>query len=220
MKEIDFIPEWYKADRKRKQRYVRQYTWIGIVLAVMMVWSFIAGRHVERLHAEVDDIQIAFERGKTRVEQAQELQRQIADMKEKMQMLSVIAPRTPVSSLIGEVSYLAGSNIILSRLSFQNEPFQEDRPQGTLPSTAVVQVAASGKPGQAAAIPNTPSRTRVVLNGIAATPADAAALISVLEQTDYFEQVAPVFTRAKKVKDTEVTEFEIRCYVADYQVLK
>ncbi|MCI0498221.1 MAG: hypothetical protein L0Y36_00870 [Planctomycetales bacterium] len=219
MKEIDFIPEWYRADRKRKQRYVRQCVRVSIVLALMMLWSFIAGRHVERLHAEVTGIQTAFERGRVRIEQAQELEQQIAAMREKARMLTAIAPRTPVSSLMGEVSCLVGNNLILSRLSFQNEPLREDCPQGTSPSAAVVQAAASGKQ-RPAAIPSVPSRMKVVLTGIAAAPADAASLILALEQTDYFEQVAPVFTRAKKVKDADVTEFEIRCYVADYRIEK
>lgn len=220
MKEIDFIPEWYKAGRSRKRRYVHQCTWMGVLFMVMVTWSFIMGRHVEYVRAEVDSIQGVLEQGQVRVEQSLELERQVADIKEKLQMLSSVAPRTPVSALIGEVSYLAGGNVILNRLLFENEPLPENRPQGTMPSTAVVQTAGSEKKDKASSMPNAVSRMKVVMTGIAAMPSDAAALISALEQTDYFEQVAPVFTRAKKVKDLNVTEFEIRCYVADYRIEK
>ena len=68
--------------------------------------------------------------------------------------------------------------------------------------------------------PKTPLRTKVSLTGIAARPADAALLIARLEQTDYFEQVTLVFSKPQKFKDNDVTEFEIRCFVADYRIRK
>jgi len=128
MKEIDFIPEWYKAGRSRKRRYVRQCTGMGILFMAMVTWSFVMGRYVEHAHAEVEGIQGVLEQGQVRVEQSLELERQIADIKEKLQMLNSVAPRTPISALIGEVSYLAGGNIILNRLSFEND-LSRERPR-------------------------------------------------------------------------------------------
>ena len=58
----------------------------------------------------------------------------------------------------------------------------------------------------------------MVLTGIAAQPADAAALIARLEGTPYFEQVVLVFSKPKTVQQQDMTEFEIQCTVADYRI--
>ena len=218
MKEIDFIPEWHKADRIRKRRYSRQYILTAIVFATMVVWSFVVGHHVERVSAEVEEIQTVITRGNERVERALTLQSEIAEMEQKTKLLEKIVSRTKVTAILGELSYLIQENIILSKLSFTNEPIEEFEKKNRTPG-AVVQMGMTTKQ-QDAVVPEFPSRQKVTLAGIAARPADAAALIARLEQAEYFQQVALVFSKPKKIKDKDVTEFEISCYVADYQIQK
>ncbi|MDH4202513.1 MAG: PilN domain-containing protein [Phycisphaerae bacterium] len=218
MKEIDFIPEWYKADLVRKRRYARQYTIIAVIFAVMMVWSFIVGHHVNHVGAEVEGVQAAFAKGRDKVRQTQLLQSEIAEMKQKAAVLDTITSRTKITAILGELAYLVQENIILDRLSLMNEPIEELKKE-TPASGAVVQIGGS-KEQQNAVVPKTPSRLKVTLSGIAARPADAAVLIAGLEQADYFQQVALVFSRPKKFMDNDVTEFEICCYVADYRIQK
>ena len=220
MKEIDFIPQWYKVGRERKRRYVRHYTLMVVLFTVMVGWGFVVNGHVARVNAEVEEIQTAFEKGRIRGEQAVYLKSQIAEMKEKTTLLDKIASRTTTTAILGELSYLIGENVILSKLSLQNELIQNIKKQNFSASAAVVHVGDSQKDDQDDVIPSSPSYCKVVLIGIAARPADAALLIARLEQTDYFDQVSLIFSKPKKVKDRDVTEFEIHCYVADYQYLK
>nr|MBC8379068.1 hypothetical protein [Planctomycetota bacterium] len=51
MKEIDFIPEWYKASQNRMKRYHRQYILLASLLTIMMAWSFIIGGYIEKVRA-------------------------------------------------------------------------------------------------------------------------------------------------------------------------
>lgn len=218
MNEIDFIPEWYKADQVRKRRYARQYTIIAAIFATMMVWSFVVGHHVKSVSAEVEGIQAAFAKGKDRVQQTLKLESEIEAMKQKAALLEKITSRTKMTAILGELSYLVEENIILSKLSLTHEPIEGFKKESSV-SGAVVQIGDS-KPQQNPVIPAVPSRVKVILTGIAATPADAASLIARLEQAEYFEEVALVFSRPKKIADKNVTEFEIRCFVADYQIQK
>ncbi|MHC4950765.1 MAG: PilN domain-containing protein, partial [Planctomycetota bacterium] len=213
-----FIPEWYKADRVRKRRYAHQYTTIAVIFAIMMVWSFVVGHHVKRASAEVEDIQTAVVKGKERVQQTLNLQSEIAAMEQKTMLLDKITPRTKMTAILGELSYLAQENIILSKLLLTNEPIEALKEKSSVPG-AVVQIG-DLKQQQNPVIPSAPSRLKVTLTGIAATPADAAALIARLEQAEYFQQVGLVFSRPKKITDMDVTEFEIRVFVADYHIQK
>lgn len=218
MKEIDFMPDWYRTELRRKRRCRRQYVLLAALIAVLAGWSFVAGHRLEQARAEVRSVQDRFESEQEALVRVIRTQSEIAVMQQKQTLLESITPRTTLSAILAELSHTVGENVILSRLTLTNEPIARaaavsDRAAGT------VQIGTSRKEEQSA-FSQAPSRTKVVLNGIAARPADAAALISKLEQGGYFEQVAPVYTRARKLKDNDVTEFEIRFYVADYRIIQ
>ena len=218
MREIDFIPEWYRTDRVRKRKYVRQYTLIGSLFLLMMVWSFIVGGHVDRVAAEVQQLQTDLEKTVNRAEQVAVLQDEITVMKEKMALLNRIKPRTQLTAILGEIAYLMRENIILSKLLIKNEPIKGSN-ENTTASRVVVQVEKTKK-DQDAVAPPSPCRLKIVLAGIAAQQSDAASLIAQLEETPYFEQVALVFSKPKTINQQDVTEFEIQCTVADYRIYK
>jgi hypothetical protein len=217
MKEIDFIPEWYKANQNRKKSYHRQYVMLACLFVLLMVWSFVVGEYIDQLRAEVEDIQLVFEKGKEKVNQALSLEAEIALLQQQSQLLETTAPRTDISPILAELSWLIRDNIVLSRLSLKNEPFEYTNSKA---STAPGVVHVGSAPQDKNAVSAQATRIKITLTGIAARAADAAELISHLEDSDYFEQVSPVYTKAAKVKGRDITEFEIRMFVADYNVQK
>jgi len=52
MKEIDFLPEWYKSGRRRQVSYRTQYIALGGVFVVMMVWSLITTHSISKARAQ------------------------------------------------------------------------------------------------------------------------------------------------------------------------
>lgn len=216
MKEIDFIPEWYKASQKRRQGYHRQYVLLASLFGLMIGWSFIMGRHVQDVSADVEGILSVVEKGRAQVDEGSHLEAEIALLQQKADILERAASRTRTTAVIAELSHLAGDNVILSRLKLQDEVIEDkNKKQTSSVSPLAVQVGGS-KPATEAVLKQ--MRTCVTLTGIAAAPADAARLISELEQSPYFEQESLVYSRPKMVQKHDVTEFEIRCYVADYQI--
>lgn len=218
MKEIDFIPEWHKADRKRQKSFRRQYVLLALLFAMLMGWSFVVGQHVERVSADVRDIQGLFEKGKMKIDEGLLLEVEIADLKSKTRVLESLSPRTNVSAVIAELSWLVREDVILSKLSFKNEVIAEGAKSKSTGAAAVVQIGASGQKTSDADQLLRPMRTRMTLTGIAAEPGDAARLISQLEQSAYFEQETLVYSKPKEIRDNDVTEFEITCVVADYKI--
>ncbi|MCE5186320.1 MAG: hypothetical protein LLF76_09370 [Planctomycetaceae bacterium] len=215
MKEIDFIPDWYRADQNRKRRYHYQYALLAILLTVLTAWNFVLGHHVQRVRAEADATQAIIEAARQRIDESLTLQNNIDEVSHKTSELEAVVPRTRTSAILAELSYVAGENIIFRDLKLQLEPVNAGSAPSAVNAQAIVKVA-SAETAQAAQ--PVPVRIQVVLGGVAARPADAAALIYRLEQSAYFEQVVPAFTRAGKLGERDVTEFEIRCYVADYRL--
>jgi len=69
-------------------------------------------------------------------------------------------------------------------------------------------------------------RFKVVIKGIALNASDVAELICRLEDSPYFCQVVPSFSRNIKTKtgsgpdamSNQVSEFEISCYLSNYEI--
>ena len=67
-------------------------------------------------------------------------------------------------------------------------------------------------------------RFKVVMSGVASNARDVGELICRLEDSPYFCQVIPSFSRNKKIKtksitsgrDFPVSEFKLSCYLANY----
>ena len=57
MKEIDFLPEWYKTGRRRCETYRTQYIGIVGVFIVMLLWSFLTGRSISNAEARLNEMQ-------------------------------------------------------------------------------------------------------------------------------------------------------------------
>ena len=218
MKEIDFIPEWYREGRKRKRCCIRRYTLMAVMFALMMMWGAVINGHIAQVSAEVEEIQTSFQKTRMQGERAIQLKNQITEMRERTMLLDKIESRTKMTAILGELSHLINENVMLSKLSLQNEVIPNPDREGA--AAAVVYTGGFQRSSQDDVLPLSSFHCKVVLTGIAASPADAAMLISRLEKADYFNQVSLVFSRPREFEDKDVTEFEIRCYVADYQHLK
>jgi len=217
MKEIDFIPEWYKANQNRKRRYHRQYVMLGSLLVIMVAWSFVIGSHIKQVHADVQAMQTMYENGQLKVDEAMVLESEIAVLKQQVGLLEDAMPRTTISTILAELSWLVRDAIVISKVSLMNEPIERLDEQH-VETAGVVQIGTASQDKDT--VKPRPIRTRIVLTGIAARGAEAAALIARLEESEYFEQVTPVYTRGKTIKNKDVTEFEINAVIADYKLQK
>lgn len=218
MKELDFLPQWYRADRSRKQRRRRYCVLFGLIAGLVGFWSFIVGQSVGGLKAQTQEMAATLEQGQQVIQMAMEMDEQIARLSRQTQMLESLTPRTSVSAVLGELSAMACDNVIFSRVTLTLEPIAEAVKPAT--TTAGVVRLGAAKSEAASPLPSTPQRMRITLTGIAAGGADVARLIERLESSVYFENVAPGFSRAKKINDCEATEFEMICTIADYRVQK
>ncbi|HDS83952.1 MAG TPA: hypothetical protein ENN97_01965 [Phycisphaerales bacterium] len=219
MKELDFLPDWYRADRQRKQRQYRHYVLFGLIVALLAGWSFMLGRSVVGLQAQSRQIESVIEEGRQTLQAAQELRLQIDRLNRETEILEALTPRTTVSAVLGELSHCVNERIMFSRVSLIQESIKDAKTASAASQTGVIRIGGSKSDGPSP-LPKEPQQTKITLTGIAAGGADVAGLIERLEISDYFTAVSPAFSRAKKIGDKTVTEFEIICTVADYHIVR
>jgi len=215
MKEIDFLPEWYKQRQLLRRQHRDYYIGLGLILFIMLTWSVFANGRVAQVKArntKLKDTNVSQSNFGIEYSKAQAAYSQI---KTKADDLKLIETKIRVSNLLAELSYIIDGRVVLSRMDIQAEPFEKGSANST--NSGALRVAgaysAQGNTNEGQMV-----RSRLTLAGIAANAAEVAQLISKLEASDYFIQIIPGFSRNVTVNGYQGSEFEISCYLANYEI--
>ena len=83
MKEIDFLPKWYRSGRRRQIGYRTQYAVLGGIFLMMVLWSFIAAHSVSRATAEVARLESEVAEAEGVSQKFAEVEGRIAELRKK-----------------------------------------------------------------------------------------------------------------------------------------
>lgn len=222
MKEIDFIPEWYKSGKRRQVSYHTQYFALSCVFVVIVVWSFVTGHSLNRAVAK-----LSAEKARTSEEthglgEFIRIKSEKADLRNKAKLIAKMDSRIDIASVLAEMSYLFDDKAVLKSVEFTAEKF-EDKEQKKTGSGSVVRYAGKrGSSGQSLVLGAV--RFKVTLEGVASNPSDYTKLVLRFEESDYFRDVSSsLHSVGTKVGGTSTTEsiqvsgFKIVCYLANYK---
>ena len=218
VKEIDFLPEWYKAGRKRKVSYKRQYTAITSLFMVLVVWSFVVDHSASIADAKIKQRRnfIGINQGIT--SEYNQIKSELQRLKAKADLLDKLSPTVNFAHVVAELSFVVNENIMLSLLDIVAEEIEKPEVKPTT-AKAVVKLGSSVSASDEA-ITEADYRFKVTIAGIAAGAPEVATLISRLESSPYFCNIVPGFSKTKEIDGYLVTEFEISCFVANYVLQK
>lgn len=210
MKEIDFLPEWYKTGKRRRGSYRRQYIVIAGLFATMLTWSFAASYSISAVEAQVDIMQKSLD-GHHGVEaKFNQYNQAFSLLKERANRLDRLVPSVGISAIFAELSYTATDNIILTKLEITSEKFKDE--SGKSMSGRVG--SRSRKQEKNSAMPDPESRYKIHITGVAAAAADVNSYISQMEKSQYFCLVVPELIQ--QMKDSTTADFQISCYIDNY----
>ncbi|MCX5632202.1 MAG: hypothetical protein NTW93_00765 [Phycisphaerae bacterium] len=205
MKEIDFLPEWYKQGRLQQQKHREFYIALGLIVFIMAAWGVFANGRVAIAKAKNTSLQnVKLIRVRSGAEYNQ-ADNEYKRLKSKYQILESVKSHIAVSNVIAELAHLLDSGIILKKLEIKAEPF-----------TGRDGVAGQGANRQS--LSDKKVRFKVTFTGLAADAAKVAEIISKLEKSGYFFQIIPSFSRNTIVNGYQASEFEITCYLANYKL--
>ena len=234
MKEIDFLPKWYKKGRQRQISYRTQYIALGGIFVVMMVWNFVAVHSISKAKAELVNAESKQAKAESVSQEFAKIKNEVKRFQKKVNILAEIDSRIDVASVLAETSFLIDEKIVLNKVELKAERFGDGR-KASPKSISAVRVAQGRLDGKAAPLPGQ-CRFKVVINGVASDSSNVGDLICRLEDSPYFCQVYPSYSRNKNVtaasavvsrpvskkgagragENYQVSEFEIVCYLANY----
>ncbi len=212
MKEIDFLPQWYRDKRRREGHFRIQYLGLVCLLVVMLVWTISMAHAISAANRKLAALQDGRSAGNT-VGLFQQMRSEMDMLRSQEAVLAKIDQHLNISAAIAELSYISGSRIKFQRIAFSAEKFpqksQADLPANTIRAVREAMVDKSG-PYEG------DIRFKITLRGIASDATQVASLIRRLEDSPWFFKVIPAYCRNGTISQYTVSEFEITCYVANY----
>jgi Tfp pilus assembly protein PilN len=197
MKEIDFLPEWYKSDKRRQVSYRTQYIAISSVFAVMMLWGFISTRSISKARAQIAQLTTKQTQAEIVSAKYAGIEDEIKALRKKAESIEEIDSKINVASVLAEMSFLIDERIVLKKLEFVAEKFENGQEKKSSSVDNVVRVVQSNM-GNKKALPLGNVRFKVIIIGIAADTNDVAALMCKLEDSPYFCQVVLSYSRGNE----------------------
>jgi len=225
MKEIDFLPEWYKTRRRRQIGYHTQYVALVIIFVAVILWNLIDIHLVSKATAELEDLKSKVASIEGVSQEFTRIKGEIAELQGKADILKEIDSKIDIANVLAEISFLSNKKIVFGKIEFIAEVFADGQEKKTPGGSAIK--AAQAKFAKKSTLSLGDVRFKVIINGVAPDASDVATLICNLEDSQYFCQVYPSFSRNKEMKATtkgvkqgtsyQVSEFEIGCYLANYR---
>jgi len=214
MKEIDFLPEWYRTGARRLNNYHTLYVATISVFLMIVASSFITSWSVSRARGQLNQMQNTYAAGSEVSREYAEVKDELARLTRQADILERLDSKIVVAHVLGELGFLTDKKIVLNKVGIRAEPFDDttDNQHGLSK-----QVRPARPSGNKALLLEKDVRFKVLISGLAADAADVARLVRRLEESQYFRKVVPEMSRNKKMKHKQVSEFEISCYVANYE---
>lgn len=232
MKELDFLPEWYRNGRRRQSHMRKQYVALVLTFLAMISFNVTATHRASRAAAELTRCQDQHMEAEGVIYEFNRIAKELNALKVRAGLIDRIDSKVDVAAILAELSHLIGESVVLRNVKLVAEPFGRATEEGAAKHTVMRIVAKPEDSTKDTALGN--ARFRVILTGVAVHPSDVADLVCRLDQSSYFRQVSPSFSRgvkltsgaetapadkttAKGLETLDVTEFEIGCYLANYE---
>ncbi len=206
MKEIDFLPSWYKKNRRQLQGYRWQYAVIMTSFAFMVSWSFISGKIVNSSSA----IEQARLENQNTMKEYEQYKKEIARLSEHRALLEKYESKMNISNILAEISYLVGNDIILSNIEIISDTHKSETKSR---KSSVIRTSRSSDGTDAF----NNEIFKIVIKGVSSDNNSVADLICQLENSSYFTKVSLGYTKEVSVKQKQVSEFELGCHLANYR---
>jgi hypothetical protein len=241
VKEIDFLPDWYKEGKRRRVRTRWQCIALSVIFLAMIAYNTISAHRIAAATAALSLLDEQRMQAETVMHEFDALNKEVAAFQAEVQSLQRMDSRIEPAAVLAEISHVVGRHIALSRVEFIAEPVASEKGTAPRKSTTVRTASSTRKSGKSQPLGDV--RFRVLLAGVAANSENVGELVCQLEASSFFRDVYPSGFRNTTIdvpvvraqdpaessaktpgpeskKRLQVSEFEITCYLANYEEIE
>lgn len=205
MREVDFIPSWYRASRQRKRDLVIRAVFLGVLAVEMVLIS--VGFYAQRaaVRKNLAELEASFEGQAEVITDISQLVLRLEELRNKRQLLSDVGGGAPVHGVLAELSRLMPDATALTRV-------------GLTQSRRIGEAGRreAGDAGKVVAQPDDDEAT-LEITGWAASDIHVGSLMSNLARSPLFGDVRLRYSRPVAVNDREVRAFQLTCELPQFE---
>jgi Tfp pilus assembly protein PilN len=204
MREIDFIPSWYRASRRRKRDLVIRAVFLSVLAVEMILVS--VGSYIQRAAAREDlaELETSFAGQAEVITSLSQLVLRLEELRDKRQLLSDVTGGAPVHGVLAELSHLMPEATALTRVGLS-----QSRRIGAAGRQK------EGDAGKVAAQPDDDEGT-LEITGWAASDVHVGSLMTNLARSPLFGDVRLRYSKPVAVNDREVRAFQLTCELPQF----
>ena len=220
MKEINLIPQWYQESKKHRSRCYIQYIAIAAAFILVVLICVAAEAYVAAGKSRLGNLEKEYEAYRDTSNEYEKMRARINELKKKTSIINQIDAKMDITCVLGEISFLLDDALIIKKIEITSEPFAGETKKAAGNSSGL---RVANQYGNSSKTCEGNIKFKISLNGIASQAGKVADLICKLEESPYFFQAAPSFSRNITVSSGRqgqpeyyAAEFEISCYLANF----
>lgn len=221
MKNIDLIPQWYKASKRRQRSLRGQYIFLSAAIVIVVFWNFVNANSLSNAKAQYHNKQRLLDDSQSIIQEYDKIKKEIMQSQKKAEILQDIDSKINIPAIISELGFVADEKVVLSDLKFTSDSKLSSR-SGSKQGIRVSNTISNKKEK----VPVGNVRFKGLIRGVAADTADVGEFVRRLESSDYFQSVSLAYSRTsnvkislgKKTSEKKVSQFEINCYLENFEL--
>jgi hypothetical protein len=213
----------------------RQFVALTIIFLTMMTYNLTSAHKIAGATAQLSRLDEQRLQAENVMRRFDMISKELSEYRVEMDCLEQMDSRIDLAAVLAEISHIIGRHVVLNRIEFISEPMTAPEEHPERNGSAVRLAAASSK-----AVPLGDVKFRILLAGVAANQADVGELVLQLDRSSYFQQAHFAFARDSEIQipvggpragtgdptnrassqpseTFQVTEFEITCYLDNFE---
>lgn len=192
MKEIDFVPQWYRSSQRRRNDLAVRVACLCMLVAAMVAWSIRNLAVVQMAEADTAALQESYRSQRALLDQHAALQHRLQQLEERRALLQALRGGVRVEQVLAELSHLMPEAMALTNVTLrQHDRLEFKHSQGSAP----------GDRGS--------SQGLMEVDGLAASHLHVGSFLAALEQSPCFRELEmkyskPVVREGRQARDFRV----------------
>lgn len=203
MKDINFLPERFITERKRRQRVAREVALIAVIIALMVVWYVSSRSDLQEIERFAIQRELQAQAVRQQVSEMAKLREQQRELTHQVRIQRELAQPLKVSEVIGTIGHLTPESVVMTQLGIEKVV-----PNPPKPSARSLRGSAN-RDKQAAAPKPKPAYLQIRIEGFAPDDSHIAEFVGGLSRHALFTNVKMLSSQTKRLDDVLAREFRL-----------
>lgn len=201
MREIDFLPAWYRVSQRRRRDLAVRITCLCVLVGAMIAWSAMNIAVVRAAEADLAVVHASYELQGEALEQLAALGSRLTELKERQALWRTVRSGARADQILAELSRLMPQAMMLTRVSLK----QDERLPSVTGRNETTSATAADLMGH------------LEIEGIAASNAEVGSLHTALVRSPCFEDVQMMYARPVIRAGRQGREFRLSCRLPRFE---